>query len=122
VPDGGERKGDEPGDDGQDDDEVHGGGSFEYVIPGADRSAVRHHPDLPSDTGPLIRSGVMVRSKTSSELELLVPLNRDADEPLHRQLEQELRDAIRNGRLAAGATIPSSRALAAELGLSRGST
>ena len=62
----------------------------------------------------------MTRAKTSSQLELLVPLDRDGDEPLHRQLEQELRDAVRNGRLAGGATMPSTRALAGELGLSRG--
>jgi GntR family transcriptional regulator/MocR family aminotransferase len=35
-------------------------------------------------------------------------------------LERALRDAIRSGRLAAGARLPSSRALAADLGLSRG--
>ena len=42
----------------------------------------------------------MARTRTSSALELLVPLRRDDDEPLHRQLECELRDAIRDGRLA----------------------
>ena len=35
-------------------------------------------------------------------------------------LEQALREAIRDGRLAAGARLPSTRTLAAELGLSRG--
>lgn len=35
-------------------------------------------------------------------------------------LEHALRDAIRSGRLATGARLPSSRALAADLGLSRG--
>jgi GntR family transcriptional regulator/MocR family aminotransferase len=35
-------------------------------------------------------------------------------------LEQALRDAIRDGRLGAGARMPSSRALAGELGLARG--
>jgi GntR family transcriptional regulator/MocR family aminotransferase len=36
------------------------------------------------------------------------------------QLEEQLREAIRGGRLAAGAALPSSRALARELGVSRG--
>jgi GntR family transcriptional regulator/MocR family aminotransferase len=62
----------------------------------------------------------MARTKTSSDLELLVSLRRDGDEPLHRQLEQELRVAIRSGRLAAGSALPSTRALAGSLGLSRG--
>ena len=35
-------------------------------------------------------------------------------------LERALRDAIRAGRLAAGDRLPSSRALAADLGLARG--
>ncbi|WBB71083.1 PLP-dependent aminotransferase family protein [Micromonospora sp. WMMD812] len=35
-------------------------------------------------------------------------------------LERSLRDAIRDGRLAPGARLPATRALAAELGLSRG--
>jgi GntR family transcriptional regulator / MocR family aminotransferase len=52
--------------------------------------------------------------------ELLLALDRSRDEPLRVQLERELREAIRSGRLAAGERLPSSRALAAELGLSRG--
>ncbi|MGW4245840.1 GntR family transcriptional regulator [Nocardia sp. NPDC004722] len=35
-------------------------------------------------------------------------------------LEQALREAIRDGRLAAGARLPSTRTLATELGLARG--
>ena len=62
----------------------------------------------------------MPRSKTSSDLELLVPLDRRSTEPLHRQLEQALRSAVRDGRLEGGAALPSSRALASQLGLSRG--
>jgi GntR family transcriptional regulator/MocR family aminotransferase len=52
--------------------------------------------------------------------ELMLRLDRSRAEPLHAQLERELREAIRNGRLRAGERLPSSRALAAELGLSRG--
>lgn len=52
--------------------------------------------------------------------ELLLRLDRGAREPLGAQLERELRDAIRSGRLQAGERLPSSRAMAAELGISRG--
>ncbi len=62
----------------------------------------------------------MTRTRTSSALELLVPLSRADPRPLHKQLEHELRDAIRSGRLAPAATLPSSRALAGQLGVSRG--
>jgi GntR family transcriptional regulator/MocR family aminotransferase len=50
----------------------------------------------------------------------LVELRRGDGRALHEQLERSVRDAIRDGRLAAGARLPSSRALAAEFGLSRG--
>ena len=62
----------------------------------------------------------MPRSRTSSGGELLVELRRDDPTPLHRQLERELRSAIRSGRLEADTALPSSRALAGQLGLSRG--
>ncbi len=40
--------------------------------------------------------------------------------PLRRQLERQLRDAVRSGRLRVGAPLPPSRVLAQELGVSRG--
>lgn len=40
--------------------------------------------------------------------------------PLHRQLEDTVRSAIRSGRLAAGSALPPSRDLADQLGISRG--
>ena len=52
--------------------------------------------------------------------EVLLRIDRSVAEPLGSQLERELRDAIRSGRLAAGERVPSSRGLAAELGVSRG--
>jgi GntR family transcriptional regulator/MocR family aminotransferase len=39
---------------------------------------------------------------------------------LHEQLETTLRDYVRRGQLATGSKVPSSRALAASLGISRG--
>ena len=56
--------------------------------------------------------------RTSSR-DLLVTLRRP-DGPLHAQLEAQLRAAVRSGRLTPGERLPASRALAAELGVSRG--
>lgn len=52
--------------------------------------------------------------------ELLVQLDRQAGETLSAQLERELREAIREGRLRAETVLPSTRSLASELGISRG--
>jgi GntR family transcriptional regulator/MocR family aminotransferase len=52
--------------------------------------------------------------------DLPLRLDREAAEPLRAQLERELREAIRAGRLVAGERLPSSRVMAAELGISRG--
>ena len=52
--------------------------------------------------------------------DVLLTLDRTRAEPLRVQLERELREAIRSGRLAAGERLPSSRAMAAALGISRG--
>jgi GntR family transcriptional regulator/MocR family aminotransferase len=58
--------------------------------------------------------------KRTSPPEVLVQIRRRPDLPLRAQLEAELRAAIRGGRLRSGAQLPSTRALAADLGLSRG--
>ena len=52
--------------------------------------------------------------------QLLLELDRTSATPLRSQVEHHLRAAIRAGRLAAGERLPSSRALATGLGLSRG--
>jgi GntR family transcriptional regulator/MocR family aminotransferase len=63
----------------------------------------------------------MVEVRTSASAELLVELRRDGDGgPLHSQLERELRRAVRSGRLRPGSALPSTRSLAAQLGVSRG--
>jgi GntR family transcriptional regulator / MocR family aminotransferase len=55
----------------------------------------------------------------SGSLDLLLGLDRTRG-PLRAQLEDQLRDAVRGGRLGPGAALPSSRALARELRVSRG--
>jgi GntR family transcriptional regulator / MocR family aminotransferase len=55
----------------------------------------------------------------SGSLDLLLGLDRDGG-GLRAQLEDQLREAVRAGRLGPGAALPSSRALARELGVSRG--
>jgi GntR family transcriptional regulator/MocR family aminotransferase len=52
--------------------------------------------------------------------ELLLELDRSAEEALHEQLERAIRTDIRSGRLPAGMRMPSTRGLATELGVSRG--
>jgi GntR family transcriptional regulator/MocR family aminotransferase len=52
--------------------------------------------------------------------ELLLRLDRGSGQPLRSQLESGIRDAIRDGRLAVGERLPSSRELARDLQVSRG--
>src|ERR1700730_17937366 len=58
--------------------------------------------------------------KTRTNSSVLVVLQRDARIPLHRQIETSIRDSIRAGRLPRGSSLPPSRVLAADLGVSRG--
>jgi GntR family transcriptional regulator / MocR family aminotransferase len=51
--------------------------------------------------------------------ELLLDIDRSSGTPLHGQLENALRAAVRSGRLAAGTRVPATRVLAGELGCSR---
>jgi GntR family transcriptional regulator/MocR family aminotransferase len=52
--------------------------------------------------------------------EVLLNVERRAGATLHEQIEQTLREHVRSGRLPPGSRVPSSRALAGELGVSRG--
>ena len=52
--------------------------------------------------------------------DLLVVLAEDGKGTLRRRLRESVRGAIRDGRLPPGSRLPSSRALAADLGVSRG--
>jgi GntR family transcriptional regulator / MocR family aminotransferase len=56
----------------------------------------------------------------TTSADLLLGLDRTAGRPMRAQLENALREAIRAGRLRPGTRLPSSRALAAELGVARG--
>jgi GntR family transcriptional regulator / MocR family aminotransferase len=53
-------------------------------------------------------------------LDLLIAVQRDGERPLREQLERQLREAIRRGVLHAGTSLPSTRALATDLEISRG--
>ena len=59
-------------------------------------------------------------TRRSRAPEVLVAVDRTAREPLSLQLERALRDAVRRGALQPGTSLPSTRAFAAELGISRG--
>ena len=52
--------------------------------------------------------------------DLLVTIDRGARVPLHRQIETSIREAIQSGRLRIGTSLPASRTIAADLGVSRG--
>jgi GntR family transcriptional regulator/MocR family aminotransferase len=52
--------------------------------------------------------------------ELAIDLDRNGGDALHRQIEASIRQRIRSGALPAGVALPPSRALAAELGVTRG--
>ncbi|HZZ97289.1 MAG TPA: PLP-dependent aminotransferase family protein [Jatrophihabitantaceae bacterium] len=60
----------------------------------------------------------MAEIRTNSGL--LVVLQRDGRDPLHRQVETSIRNSIRAGQLQLGAVLPPTRVLAADLGVSRG--
>ncbi len=64
----------------------------------------------------------MAGLRTNSHLasDLLVALRREAQVPLHRQIEVSIREGIRSGRLGFGTSLPPTRTLAADLGVSRG--
>ena len=58
--------------------------------------------------------------KASSGIDLMVGLDRDSTVGLRAQLEHQLREGVRSGTLRHDAPLPSTRALARELGVARG--
>ena len=67
-------------------------------------------------TGPNNRRA---RTRVADAAPLLVPLDAESREPLHRQIYEGVRDGILAGRFAANMRLPSTRVLAAELGVAR---
>jgi GntR family transcriptional regulator/MocR family aminotransferase len=59
-------------------------------------------------------------TRSASDLELMVRLDRSGAGPLRAQLEDQLRAAVRSGRLAPGTRLPATRVLARDLAVSRG--
>ena len=57
---------------------------------------------------------------TSASPELLLRVDRGSRQPARQQVEDGIRAAVRAGRLAAGTRLPSTRALAGDLGVARG--
>lgn len=57
--------------------------------------------------------------RTTKAAVLPISLDRTADDPLHRQLYEQLRETILTGRLQAGSRLPATRTLARDLDISR---
>ncbi|WP_328417843.1 PLP-dependent aminotransferase family protein [Micromonospora sp. NBC_00389] len=60
------------------------------------------------------------RTNSSTAEDLLIDVDRSAAEPLHRQIAASIRGGIRAGRLRLGTSLPPTRTIAADLGVSRG--
>ncbi|MEV5606037.1 PLP-dependent aminotransferase family protein [Streptomyces sp. NPDC052299] len=73
-----------------------------------------------SQTGPPAGGSGEGRESVSAAWELLLPVASAPTRGRGRALQSALRDAVRSGRLAPGTRLPSSRELAADLGVSRG--
>ncbi|MFD6250578.1 GntR family transcriptional regulator, partial [Streptomyces roseolus] len=74
----------------------------------------------PPGTGPGTAGAPARDSGAQPAWELLLPAAGAPARRRGRALQEALREAVRSGRLAAGTRLPSSRALAADLGVSRG--
>ena len=61
-----------------------------------------------------------LRTNLSPVSELAINLDRTGAAALHRQIEASIRERIRSGALPAGIALPPTRALALELGVTRG--
>jgi GntR family transcriptional regulator/MocR family aminotransferase len=70
-------------------------------------------------TGADTRSTLAALDETSQPLELLLSVSRESPGTLGAQIEDQFRQAIREGALRAGARVPSTRDLARQLGISR---
>jgi GntR family transcriptional regulator/MocR family aminotransferase len=61
----------------------------------------------------------MTRRRAPQGIPVLIPLDPKSNDALSRQIYRALRDGILAGRLAPGFRLPSTRALASDLGVSR---
>src|ERR1700722_14238350 len=61
----------------------------------------------------------MALDETSQPLELLLSVSRDSSRTLGAQIEDQLRQTIRDGALRPAARVPSTRDLSRQLGVSR---
>jgi len=77
------------------------------------------HDHFPLHASPRHRPPEPVRTPAGPGILPLLPLERGSRVPLHHQVYDGLRRAILEGMLRAGQRVPSTRALAAELGVSR---
>ncbi|MFD8687606.1 PLP-dependent aminotransferase family protein [Streptomyces sp. NPDC059651] len=73
-----------------------------------------------SGTGSTSAGGGSAQESVSAAWELLLPAASAPARGRGRALQSALREAVRSGRLVPGTRLPSSRALAADLGVSRG--
>jgi GntR family transcriptional regulator / MocR family aminotransferase len=96
------------------------GGANDAWVGDGDDTAGRDDDTAGRDDDPARVRGDEAASAGGDDPAVLVALDHESGEPLRRQLAGELRDAIRAGRLRTGVRLPASRALAAQLGVSRG--
>jgi GntR family transcriptional regulator/MocR family aminotransferase len=68
----------------------------------------------------LQRTNPVAQDEAAFPSDLLIALDRSSARGLREQLEEELRAAIRRGRLPIGTALPASRVLARDLGVARG--
>src|SRR5262247_3697858 len=69
---------------------------------------------------PRIKSSLLKRRRRSIIAFEMIRLDRTSTEPLHLQLYRQIRDELKSGTFDNGAArLPSSRALAADLGIAR---
>jgi GntR family transcriptional regulator/MocR family aminotransferase len=88
------------------------------VISGLHRVGLADEMTL-CQTGQVHNDQLRVKHLSSRNAEILLAVERDTGESLQAQIERQVRDAVRNGALRPGAAVPSTRDLAADLGVSR---
>lgn len=90
----------------------------EWSQPPGPAERARRTPAEGTNTTRQHHTGQTLASKSDFPLDVLA-LNRAAEEPLHRQLYSTLRQAILNGALRSGFSLPPSRTLAEQLDVGR---